>query len=106
MKALIIEDEPRARAHMVSLLAQEFPEMKVVGALGSVEDTLKWLAANPAPDVIFMDVELSDGSSFEIFTRTTVEAPVILTPCRRPRDSGSRQQAVSGIGPGNAGRPV
>ena len=79
MKALIIEDEPRARAHMVSLLAQEFPEMKVVGAIGSVEDTLKWLAANPAPDVIFMDVELSDGSSFEIFTRTTVEAPVIMT---------------------------
>ncbi len=79
MKALIIEDEPRARAHMISLLADSFPEVEVVGAIGSVKDSIQWLGANPAPDVIFMDVELSDGNSFEIFANIDVPAPVIMT---------------------------
>ena len=79
MKALIIEDEPRARAHMISLLADNFPEVEVVGAIGSVKDSIQWLCANPAPDVIFMDVELSDGNSFEIFANIDVPAPVIMT---------------------------
>lgn len=79
MKALIIEDEPRARAHMISLLADNFPEVEVVGAIGSVKDSIQWLGANPAPDVIFMDVELSDGNSFEIFANIDVPAPVIMT---------------------------
>ena len=79
MKALIIEDEPRARAHMISLLADNFPEVEVVGAIGSVKDSIQWLCANPAPDVIFMDVELRDGNSFEIFANIDVPAPVIMT---------------------------
>lgn len=79
MKALIIEDEPRARAHMISLLADSFPEVEVVGAIGSVKDSIQWLGANPTPDVIFMDVELSDGNSFEIFANIDVPAPVIMT---------------------------
>ena len=79
MRALIIEDEIRARRHTEKLLAANFPEVEVVGAVGSVKETLAWLAANPAPDVIFMDVELSDGSSFEIFAATEVTSPVIMT---------------------------
>ena len=79
MKALIIEDEPRARAHMIALLAEHFPEVEVVGAIGSVKDSIQWLTANPAPDVIFTDVELSDGNSFDIFTQVPVTAPVIMT---------------------------
>ena len=79
MKALIIEDEIRAREHMTHLLAANFPSVKVVGAVGSVKDSLAWLGSHEAPDVIFMDVELTDGSSFDIFTQTDVPAPVIMT---------------------------
>ena len=79
MKALIIEDEPLARGHMIKLLTEQFPETEVVGAVGSVTAAVQWLQANPAPDVIFMDVELSDGISFEIFSQVEVSSPVIMT---------------------------
>ena len=79
MKALIIEDELLAREHMTNLLKTHFPSVEVVGAVGSVKDSLDWLGSNEAPDVIFMDVELSDGSSFDIFTQTDVPAPVVMT---------------------------
>ena len=79
MKALIIEDEARARAHMVKILTDNFPFVEVVGQLGSVKETLEWLPAHPAPDVIFMDVELSDGNSFQIFQETSVSSPVVMT---------------------------
>ena len=79
MKALIIEDEPLARGHMIKLLTEQFPETEVVGAVGSVTSAVQWLQANPAPDVIFMDVELSDGISFEIFSQVEVSSPVIMT---------------------------
>ncbi len=79
MKALLIEDEPLARQHMKSLLSEHFPEVEVVGDMGSVKASLDWLKQHPAPDVIFMDVELSDGTCFDIFTSMDVNAPVIMT---------------------------
>ena len=79
MKALIIEDELRARKHMITLLEQSFPQVVVVGAVGSVKESVQWLSTNDAPDVIFMDVELSDGRSFEIFTQIELPCPVIMT---------------------------
>ena len=79
MKALIIEDELRAREHMTRLLGDNFPSVEVVGAVGSVRESIQWLDSHEAPDVIFMDVELSDGSSFDIFTRTEVTSQVIMT---------------------------
>ena len=79
MKALIIEDELRAREHMTHLLTENFPQVEVVGAVGSVTDSVKWLSSHEAPDVIFMDVELSDGSSFDIFTQADIPSPVVMT---------------------------
>lgn len=79
MKALIIEDEPRARKHMEHLLLEHFPEVEVVGALGSVKDSLVWLQTQEAPDVIFMDVELSDGKSFDLFSLVDIPCPVVMT---------------------------
>ena len=79
MKAFIIEDEPLARGHMIRLLRQNFPQVEVVGEAGSVKEAVAWLSREPAPDVIFMDVELSDGSSFDIFTQMDVNAPVVMT---------------------------
>ena len=79
MKALIIEDELRAQKHMIQMLSANFPSVEVVGATGSVKDSLAWLSSHEAPDVIFMDVELSDGSSFDIFTHMDVPSPVVMT---------------------------
>ena len=79
MKALIIEDEVRAREHMIKLLSTHFPQVEVVGALGSVKESVEWISSNPAPDVIFMDVELTDGLSFDIFTKVDIPCTVVMT---------------------------
>ena len=68
MKVLIVEDEIMAQRSLIRQLAQNFPDMDVVGTTSSVKGAVAWLK-DPANsvDVIFMDVELSDGICFEIF---------------------------------------
>ena len=78
MKALIVEDEPRAQRVLENLLRTHFPDMDIIGHTASVKETVAWLAAHK-PDVIFMDVELSDGTCFDIFAQTPVQAQVIMT---------------------------
>ena len=78
MKALIVEDEPRARRVLENLLHTHFPEVDVIGLTASVKETVAWLSSNK-PDVIFMDVELSDGNCFGIFEAATVDAQVVMT---------------------------
>lgn len=80
MKVLIVEDEIMAQRSLTRLLAQNFPEMDVVGTTSSVKSTVAWLndPANSV-DVIFMDVELADGICFEIFRQTDIKAKVIMT---------------------------
>ena len=123
MKALIIEDEPRARAHMQKLLSDNFPAMEVVGAIGSVKESVEWLRSNPAPDVIFMDVELSDGSSFDIFSQMDVPSPVIMTTAYdqyavqafqvnaidyllKPIELSDLQRAIARVASGEAVKPA
>lgn len=79
-KVLIVEDEIMAQRSLIRLLSQHFPDMTVVGTSTSVKDTIEWLqnSANSA-DIIFMDVELSDGVCFEIFRQTEVKTKVIMT---------------------------
>ena len=79
MKALIVEDERMAQAQLVRLLAACFPDIEVVAATDSVRSTVDYLAADPPVDLIFMDVELSDGECFEIFRQVPVKAQVIMT---------------------------
>lgn len=79
MKALIVEDELMARAQLKRLLAANFPGITIEHEAGSVGEAVSYLNANPAPDVIFMDVELSDGNCFEIFRQVDVQSPVIMT---------------------------
>jgi DNA-binding LytR/AlgR family response regulator len=78
MKALIVEDEPRAQRVLENLLRTQFPKMEIIGHTASVKETVAWLAGHQ-PDVIFMDVELSDGTCFDIFAQTPVQAQVIMT---------------------------
>lgn len=80
MKVLIVEDEIMAQKSLVRSLAQHFPDMEVVGTTSSVKGTVAWLK-NPdnSADIIFMDVELSDGVCFEIFRQVEVKSKVIMT---------------------------
>ena len=80
MKVLIVEDEIMAQKSLIRTLTQNFPDMEIVGTTGSVKSTVTWLETpGNSADVIFMDVELSDGVCFEIFRQTEVKAKVIMT---------------------------
>ena len=84
MNALIVEDEELAVRKLQKLLNEVAPDLKVSGVTASIEDTVDWLenlraSGQPDPDLIFLDIELADGQSFEIFERTTVRSTVIFT---------------------------
>lgn len=79
MNVIILEDEPRAASHLERLLKKVAPAMQIVACLESVRDGLKYLQTNPEPDLIFSDIQLADGLSFEIFSRVTVKCPIIFT---------------------------
>ena len=80
MKVLIVEDEVMAQKSLIRTLTQNFPDMEIVGTTGSVKSTVDWLdTPGNSADVIFMDVELSDGVCFEIFRQREVKAKVIMT---------------------------
>jgi two-component system LytT family response regulator len=79
MNVLIIEDEPLAADRLRQLLSQADASMQVVGVNDSVEASVAWLQSNPKPDLILMDIELSDGQSFAIFDQVAVTTPVIFT---------------------------
>jgi two-component system LytT family response regulator len=78
MKVLIIEDEQAAVRRLQKLLGEIDPGTEVVGALSSIESAVDWFQHNPSPDVILMDIHLADGSSFDIFEKAEVTAPVIF----------------------------
>ncbi|MBQ3881443.1 MAG: response regulator transcription factor [Bacteroidales bacterium] len=79
-KVFIIEDEVMARNMLARTLKENFPDLEIVGAEGSITGAVKWLSdpVNHA-DIIFMDVELSDGNCFEIFRQVEITSHVIMT---------------------------
>ncbi|WP_461039075.1 LytR/AlgR family response regulator transcription factor [Spirosoma harenae] len=79
MNVLLIEDEELAALRLTKLLAEVAPQIRIANTTDSVESTVNYLQAKPSLDLIFMDIELADGQSFEIFEQTTVPAPVIFT---------------------------
>ena len=79
MRVVIIEDEPLAAQALAALLARLRPATRLLALLGSVEEAVDWLRAHPAPDVLFCDIHLSDGNSFDIFRQVAVDAPIIFT---------------------------
>jgi len=78
MKVLIVEDEELGVKKLRGLLHEVNTDIQIVADTDSIESSVEWLKANPAPDIIFMDIELVDGQSFEIFERTEVKSPVIF----------------------------
>ncbi|HEX8426597.1 LytTR family DNA-binding domain-containing protein [Hymenobacter sp.] len=80
LRALIIEDEPLAANRLAGLLEKQQPPLEVVGTAESVAEAEALLQAlHPAPDVLFLDIHLADGLSFELFERLEIRSPVIFT---------------------------
>ncbi len=79
MNVIIIEDELPAGAKLISMLQLLDPSIKVVAQLGSVKESLEWLNENHEPELAFVDIQLSDDHSFEIFRKHPVKFPVIFT---------------------------
>lgn len=80
MRVFIIEDEMPAEINLKRALKHNFDDVEFVGRAHSVTSAVAWLKANgDQPDIIFMDVELSDGMCFEIFKQVDIKAKVIIT---------------------------
>ena len=79
MKVLIIEDETAASENLIAMLQEIDSEIEVLKVLESVQQTVRWLSSNPAPDLIFMDIHLSDGSAFTLFQEMEVTVPIVFT---------------------------
>ncbi|HEV9038260.1 MAG TPA: LytTR family DNA-binding domain-containing protein [Puia sp.] len=79
MKVLIVEDERPASENLVEELLAIDENIDVVAGCNSVDETVRWLNRNPQPDLILMDIQLSDGLSFNIFKACEVTCPVIFT---------------------------
>ncbi len=78
MKVLIIEDEDFAAVKLEAMLKEIDPAIEVAGKPGSIKEAVKWLLENKA-DLLFLDIQLSDGISFAIFEQVSVNTPVIFT---------------------------
>jgi DNA-binding LytR/AlgR family response regulator len=79
MKVLIVEDETVAYENLANILSGINPDIEIADNTEGVMQTVKWLQNNPFPDLILMDIHLSDGSAFAIFDHINVETPIIFT---------------------------
>lgn len=79
MNILIVEDETMAFENLQAMLHQLSPDIRVVGNTESVAQTVAWLQQHPAPELIFMDIHLSDGLAFSLFEQMVVETPIVFT---------------------------
>jgi len=79
MRVLILEDETRAVNHLKRLIQGVAPEVEVCAVFETVRDAVAYLKEDDEPDLIFSDVQLADGISFEIFSKVSIDCPIIFT---------------------------
>ena len=79
MKYLIIEDEHYNAELLKGLVEKLDDNADLLAILPTIQESVEWLNTHPGPDLIFMDIRLADGLSFEIFKQTDVQSPVIFT---------------------------
>src|SRR5437868_3417930 len=79
INAVIIEDEKSAQEKLLNMLAEVSPEINVIGMLGSVRESIDYFKTSMHIDLIFCDVQLADGLSFDIFQEIQIRVPVIFT---------------------------
>ncbi|HSR40386.1 MAG TPA: LytTR family DNA-binding domain-containing protein [Phnomibacter sp.] len=95
MKALIIEDEHLIAEEMKSMINAIAPDVEITAILPSVKAARKFLQSNAQPDLLFMDIKLSDGLSFELFDAVTISCPVIF--CTAYEEYAIRAFKVNGV---------
>ncbi|TMI69644.1 MAG: response regulator transcription factor [Bacteroidetes bacterium] len=78
MKVIVIEDEKPAAEKLVKAIQKADLSIEVSAVLGNVKTAVEWLQQNSMPDLLFMDIELSDGLSFKIFEKVNINSPVIF----------------------------
>ena len=78
MKVLIIEDEAPAARRLITLIKEYDSTIEVVDTIDTVEASVKWLNNHEQPSLIFMDIQLADGLSFEIFNKVKINTPIIF----------------------------
>jgi two-component system response regulator LytT len=78
MNILIIEDELKAARSLENIILEIKPQAKVIAKLQSIESSVKFLTENSQPDLIFMDIQLSDGLCFEIFKSVKIACPIVF----------------------------
>lgn len=78
MNVLIIEDEHLTAQRISALLMGIDPGVRVLAILDSVRSSVQWFSTHEAPDLVFMDIQLADGLSFDIFDQVKIEYPVIF----------------------------
>jgi DNA-binding LytR/AlgR family response regulator len=79
MKVIILEDESRAVNHLKRLIERVAPHMEITGTFETVRDAVAYLEKDPYVELIFSDVQLADGTCFEIFSKVPVSCPIIFT---------------------------
>ncbi|HEY6505278.1 MAG TPA: LytTR family DNA-binding domain-containing protein, partial [Chitinophagaceae bacterium] len=77
-KAIIIEDERLIAEEFKRILTAVSGEMEIIGSFSTVKESIEYLSANELPDLIFSDVQLPDGTSFDIFNKVNIDSPVIF----------------------------
>ena len=78
MNVFIVEDEEPASDRLKKMLGKIDGNIRVIGTAVSIKNAVEWLRSNPAPDLVFMDIQLADGESFEIFNEVKVTSPVVF----------------------------
>lgn len=79
MKVVIIEDEPPACDKLAALIQRYDSQIQIIVKLERVAEAAEWFNKNPAPDLVFADIELLDGNVFEIFKTAQINCPIIFT---------------------------
>ncbi len=79
MNVVVFEDEMPAFNRLSKMITETIPGANIAAHLDSVQGGIDWFAANPVPDIVFMDIHLADGSAFDLLKRVKISAPIIFT---------------------------
>ncbi|MCE7066977.1 LytTR family DNA-binding domain-containing protein [Dyadobacter sp. CY326] len=79
MKAVIVEDESLVARELKSKISAVADDVKVIEVLSSVESAIAWFRQHEQPDILFMDIQLGDGVSFDLIEQVKLTCPVIFT---------------------------
>lgn len=78
MNIVIVEDEPNAAKQLERMLLECDSNINILASLGSVKNTVEWLISHETPELLFLDIQLADGLSFDIFEQCNIECPIIF----------------------------